>query len=142
MAKEHIIFDTAMECIDGDEVCTSWFGDERRNLDKDLGRKIIAIADLGLWNGRTSGYKLLGTNLNEILDYFDCDDIKVYDNETDVCTTATHHDGTHYITFRLIKDGVDIDELTKKIYAGTYTQEYIEKHTDSLSPFVQKIYGW
>jgi hypothetical protein len=97
---------------------------------------------LGLWNGRKSGYKLLGTNLNEILDFFSCDDIKVYDNETDVCSTASHHDGLNYITFRLVKDDVDIDELTAKIYAEKYTQEDIEKYTDSLSPFVQEIYGW
>ena len=142
MAKEHIIFDSGMESIDGEDVCNSWLDDERTNLNKNLGRKILAIADLGLWSGRKSGYKLLGTNLNEILDFFDCDDIKVYDNETDVCSTATHHDGTNYITFRLVKDDVDIDELTAKIYAGTHTQEDIEKYTDSLSPFVQEIYGW
>ena len=40
------------------------------------------------------------------------------------------------------EDDVDIDELTEKIYAGTHTQEDIEKYTDSLSPFVQEIYGW
>ena len=48
MAKEHIIFDSVMESIDGEDVCNSWLDDERANLNKNLGRKIIAIADLGL----------------------------------------------------------------------------------------------
>ena len=35
------------------------FYDERANLNIQLPREIIVIADLGLWNGRFSGYKTI-----------------------------------------------------------------------------------
>jgi len=38
-----------------------WFNDELENLDQELEGRIIAIADLGLWDGRKSGYKIGGT---------------------------------------------------------------------------------
>ena len=37
----------------------SYLYDERINLDIQLPREIIVIADLGLWNGRHSGYKVI-----------------------------------------------------------------------------------
>ena len=48
---------------------------EQDNLDLTINNQILCIADLGLWNGRTSGYKALSNNLNSILsasvgDYF------------------------------------------------------------------------
>ena len=39
-----------------------WLDDERINLDEEVDGRIIIIADLGLWNGRKQGYKILGTN--------------------------------------------------------------------------------
>lgn len=42
--------------------------DERLNLSCLLDGKIMCIADLGLWNGRRSGYKYLTENLNSIFD--------------------------------------------------------------------------
>ena len=44
------------------------FDDEYKyNLNKTLSNRILCIADLGLWHGRKTGYKLLNDNLNEIL---------------------------------------------------------------------------
>ena len=43
------------------------FDDEQSNLFKILDGRILCIADMGLWNGRRTGYKILGNNLNEVL---------------------------------------------------------------------------
>ena len=40
------------------------FDDERANLNIPLDGRVIAIADLGLWNGRKQGYRILKENVN------------------------------------------------------------------------------
>ena len=44
-----------------------YFDDEYANLNKELDGRILVIADLGLWNGRKQGYKILGKNIHDIL---------------------------------------------------------------------------
>ena len=41
--------------------------DERANLNINLHAGILAIADLGLWDGRKIGYKEMGTNISNCL---------------------------------------------------------------------------
>lgn len=45
------------------EVVDGYLSDERMNLDKVVDGIIIAFADLGLWNGRRQGFKILGSNV-------------------------------------------------------------------------------
>ena len=107
--------------------------------------KIIAIANIGLWNGRRSGYKLMGYNLNNILDYFSCDYIKVYADRYNIHSEASHHDGTHYVTFRMIKPNLSdeqVENFLNKVYNGTHTKRDITKYTSSLVKEVNKVYGW
>ena len=55
-----------------------YWDDARINLDKQLDGRILVIADLGLWNGRTQGYKILSSrNLNGIISSTD-DAFEVY----------------------------------------------------------------
>ncbi len=44
--------------------------DAEDELDIELDENIIALANLGLWNGRQYGYKDLGNNIKEILTSF------------------------------------------------------------------------
>jgi hypothetical protein len=115
---------------------------EKANLNKTLPNKIIAIADMGLWDGRRSGYQVFGNNLNEVLYSGNCDDIYVYCDRYDVCSVMAHHDGRHYVTYRMVKDGVDIDNFLDKVYNGTYTKKDITRYTKSLRPYVKAVYGW
>ena len=52
------------------------FDDERANLNIPLDGDILVIADLGLWNGRRQGYKILHGNISNIFttgeDYTEC----------------------------------------------------------------------
>lgn len=117
----------------------------RYNLNKELDGKIIAIANIGLWNGRRSGYKIMGYNLNNVLDSFSCDYIKVYADRYNVHSEASHHDGTHYVTFRMIKPNLSdeqVENFLDKLYNGTHTSRDITKYTKSLVGEVKKVYGW
>ena len=134
---KHIIYDSEEQDSD------IWFDDEKVNLNKELDTNILVIADLGLWNGRRSGYKIIGNNLSEILSVAQGDSYSVYfDSEKgDICATDIHHDGTNYYIFRQIRNGRNIDKLLSKIYDGNYSQEDIEKYTKSLGCHLHNIYG-
>lgn len=127
-----------LQCMDYD--------DQRKyNLNKELDGKIIAIANIGLWNGRRSGYKIMGYNLNNILDYFSCDYIKVYADRYNIHSEASHHDGTHYVTFRMLKPNLSeeqVENFLNKVYNGTHTKQDITRYTKSLVADVKQVYGW
>lgn len=128
------------ECLD--EESEFYYYDEKANLDLRLPGKVLAIADLGFWDGRRPGYKVMGSNLNEVLHGFDCDDIHVYCDGYNVRSDACHHDGVHHITFRLVPDGIDAEKLIEAIYWGKHTPAMVRRYTRSLRPYVAEIYGW
>lgn len=116
--------------------------DERINLNKKADGLIIGIASLGLWNGRVSGYKIFDDNINSIL-FTDCDFVEWYGDGKDIKSTMCHHDGTNYITYRIIKEDKNIENLTRKLYNNDeVSDEMIEKYTKSLYPSVSEVYGW
>ncbi len=79
------------------ELNNDYLDDERVNLDIQLPQKIIVIGDLGLWNGRFQGYKMIDSgNIKDCL-YSDCDMNEWYvDKRGDLRCTAIHHDGTNH----------------------------------------------
>lgn len=113
--KEHIIYDSD-NCEYDDYGYCSDFDDEVGNLHKELDNRIIVIADLGLWNGRHSGYKVIGSNLNDIMYQSTDGNYKVWFDGHNIKAKDSHHDGYNYYEFREIKFGVDIDILKNKIY--------------------------
>ena len=105
--------------------------------------KIIAIANLGLWNGRKKGYKILSSNVNSILSGFDCDYIEIYADRYNIKFKGYHHDGQNYIEFREIKDNVNIDNLLNDIYEGKeISRQKINYYTKSIRHYVADVYGW
>lgn len=115
---------------------------EKANLDKELPNKVIAIADIGRWDGRHHGGLILKSNLNAVLYIGDCDDINVYWDRYNVQSIMAHHDGRHYVTYRMVKEGVDPDWLLDKhVYGEGLTSQEITRYTKSLVPFVQEVYG-
>ena len=120
-----------------------WFDDEKLNLNKQLDGRILCIADMGLWNGRKSGYKILGNNLNEVLTCgIGCDEKEVYCDGRNVLAKGYHHDGRNYVEFREIREDRNIENLLDKIYSGQeVTRKEINYYTRSLRPYIKKIYG-
>ena len=79
------------------EANDDYLSDERRNLDIQFSQPIIAIGDLGRWNGRVTGYKMIDSgNITDCL-YSDTDYTEWYvDKYGDLRANAVHHDGTNH----------------------------------------------
>ena len=120
-----------------------WYGDEQLNLDKELEGRIVAIADVGTWRGRRSGYKLCGSRLNEILGFCHCDYISVYTDKYNVKADMYHHDGTHHVEYRELREDTNYEVLLDALYnQEPISREMIRKYTKSLRPYVKDIYGF
>lgn len=125
------------------EINSYYLGDERTNLDIPLEGRVLAIASMGLWNGRRSGYKILGRNVNEIFMRTECDETKWFSDGYNVRFEGIHHDGSNYVEFREIREDKDIEKLLELIWNNQkVSREMIRRHTRSLLPHVKKIYGW
>lgn len=120
-----------------------WFEAEECNLNKQLDGRILAIADMGLWYGRRTGYKILGHNLNEVLtSSIGCDDKEIYCDGRNVLAKGYHHDGTNYVEFREIREDRNIDTLLEKLYNNEeVSRKEINYYTRSLRPYVKQVYG-
>jgi hypothetical protein len=117
--------------------------DERIRLNKPINGKILVIANIGRWNGRFSGYKIMDSNLKEILSNFGDDEIVIFSDGKNIRAEGCHHDGTNYYLFREIKDGVNIDKLLDDIYDNKeITNARLSYYTKSLVSYVNNIYGW
>ena len=121
--------------------CNEDIIDERINLHKDVDGYIVAFASLGLWNGRRNGAKLVGTLVSDIL-YSDCDYATWYCDPYNVKCSATHHDGSNYILYRVAKDKEHAERLVNAIAYGNMTEEQFRRATKSLRPYVARIYGF
>lgn len=129
------------------EVCDDidmQFEDEQSNLYKKLDGRILCIADMGLWNGRRTGYKILGNNLNEILTAgIGCDEKEVYCDSYNVYAHGYHHDGSNSVEFREIREDRNIENLLNKLYNNEeVTRKEINYYTKSLLPYVKQVYGF
>ena len=128
------------------EINSDYLDDERMNLNIQLSRPILVIADLGLWNGRRMGYKEISSgNIRDCL-YSDTDYSTWYvDKLGDMRCDAIHHDGINHYLYRTYKDGVSeeqIDRLKEKIYGGVATRADITRVTQRLGDEIGKVYGW
>ena len=129
------------EIYDRIDLC---FNAEISNLDKQLDGRILAIASIGRWNGRVSGYKILNNNLNEVVKAsIGCDEKHVYCDRYNVLADGYHHDGRNYVEFREIREDKDIDVLLNKLYNNEpVSRADIRKYTKSLRPKVKEVYGF
>ena len=123
-----------------------YLDDERSNLDIQCNSEIIAIADIGRWNGRFAGYGIIKSgNVADCL-YSPPDYAQWYvDRDGEFRSTQIHHDGSNYYYYRSFKVGVEDDErddLLADIYEGKATQDQIDRLTDKLGPTIGKVYGW
>lgn len=128
------------------EINADYLDDERMNLNIQLSQPIIVIGDIGRWNGRVSGYKMIESgNIKDCL-YSDTDYTEWYvDEEGNLRADAIHHDGTNHYLYRAFTKGTteeQIEDLTDKIYNGEVTQADIEEVTERLGGYIGKVYGW
>ena len=141
--KTHIIFDNT----DISEYDDFDFLDERTNLDIQLNENIVAIADVGRWNGRFSGYQLIDSgNIKDCLDFRSCDFGKWWvDERGNFRSELHHHDGTHRVLYRAFKEGVSeeqIENFCDKIYNSKLTQADVSRYTRRLGDDIAEVYGF
>ena len=138
-ASEHEIYEEVVRVND------SYLEDLRASFNKRLTERIVVIADLGLWNGRKKGYKLLSNNLRDCF-YGDTESAEWYvDGYNDLCCTCHHHDGTNHLLYRVFKD--NLSDYTKenflyKISQGVVTRQDITRYTTGLGKYFKEYYGW
>ena len=128
------------------ELNDGYLDDERMNLDRQLSTPIIVCADLGLWNGRKSGYRMIGSgNIKDCLDS-GFDDVEWYvDRLGDLRSTAVHHDGRNHYLYRAVKERVPdwkVERLQNKLYEGTASYADIVKVTRRLGDEIAAVYGF
>lgn len=120
--------------------------DERYNLSSiNLPDTILAIADLGLWSGRCSGYRefdsiqdCLYTNDDGYAEWY----VDTYGNFK---CMFSHHDGTNYYEYRMWKPTISDtqrENLLDKIYRGEATKRDICHCTVRLGDMIAKVFGW
>jgi len=125
-----------------DESLSNQLDDERWNLNVTTDGRILAIADLGLWHGRRQGYMILNSNVNNIFTISE-DYNEYYSDGHNIKASCTHHDGTNYIEYRVIRENRNIKNLLDAIYNGEQiTRKKLNYYTKSLHPYVAKVYGW
>lgn len=124
------------------DTLSMYLEDERCNLNVPTEGRIIAIADLGLWHGRVPGYRIFGKNVNCIFDTGE-EYTEWYSDGYNIRSVESHHDGTNYLEFRVIREDRNIQNLLNAIYNGEkITRKKLNYYTKSLHPYVAKVYGW
>lgn len=128
-----------------EDINATYLEDERMNLNVELGREIIAIGDLGLWNGRVTGYKEIGTNIADCL-YSEYEYQTWYiDHLGDFRLDETHHDGTNFVLYRVFKEGITEEQKENfkwKVYKNKATRKDITRYTERLGDAIAKVYGF
>ena len=124
-----------------------YLGDERVNLNIDVGYPIIVFANLGLWNGRHSAYKMLGSqNLRDCLNVCEGEYVEWFvDDDGDLKIRDTHHDGTNVYVFRALRGGlsdVQLDNFFDKLDYEGITSAGVKRYTRRLGDYAAKVYGW
>lgn len=123
-----------------------YLDDERCNLNIQLSRPILLIADIGRWDGRYPGYaEIKSGNIRDCL-YSEMDDSTWYvDRLGDLRCDAVHHDGTNHYLYRAYKENASeaqIDRLKEKLYSGTATRSDVTRVTKRLGDEIGRVYGW
>lgn len=125
------------------EMNMEYLRDERCNLSEKVDGRILVIADLGLWDGRRQGYKILDNTISDILYDEDGEYLEWYGDGYNIKATVSHHDGTNFYEYRVIREDRNIENLLDAIYNGEeINRKKLNYYTKSLYPYIAKIYGW
>lgn len=137
------LYDLAVETND------EYLHDERLNLNIKRERSILLVADLGLWNGRSTAYRIIESgNIADCLEsqLKSESHLDIYlDERGDLRADEAHHDGTNHYLFRSFKTTAteqQIENLKEKIYCGNATRADIVRLTDRLGDKIAAVYGW
>lgn len=122
---------------------------EREILNINLPEPIIVIADLGLWDGRRTGYREIAGNIAKCLDTRVSSSYSstwYLDDRNDLVCDDCHHDGTNHYLFRVWKKTTTPRQranFINKIMTGeTITRRDITRLTERLGDAICAAHGW
>ena len=120
--------------------------EERYLMDINVGSPILIIADLGLWNGRHSGYKIIDSGCLRECMYSELDGVTWYvDGKGDFRMDGYHHDGRNHYLYRKFKRNIsenDKENFLEKILHRTATEDDLNRVTERLGDVLEKLYGF
>ena len=138
--SDEALYDEIIEANDID------FEDLRLKLDIVLSRPIIILGDIGRWDGRCHGYKMVDCGNVKDCFRFETDEMTWgIDCNGDLVAKGTDHDGTSFYRYRAFKESCsddDIEDFQDILYYGKCTEGDIEKYTVRLGDAIAKIYGF
>lgn len=135
-----------------------FFDDEMDELTSAYDGEVIVRGRLGLWNGGREVEKEFD-DIRDAISHCMQDYNKIYVYESDLCVSATHHDGTNYFTIYGINeealaaldkkyedepyvDFYNAESLMYNYGNGEITEEEFEACLLPLGPIIAKHYGW
>ena len=122
----------------------TWREDEKAELKNVSEGEVLAIADLGGWNGRGPGYMELGSLEEAVCS--SCDYERLYvDSNGDLRKDESHHDGSNSILYRYWKEGLterQKENFLNKICHGECTQKDITRYTRKAGVGIADVFGW
>ena len=134
--------DFRLSDIDWYDTVNRYVEDEIENLDVSVDGVVIAFANIGRWNGRRTGCKILGEKVNGIFNV-NAEHNEWYGDTYNIRSVQAHHDATNYVLFRVAKDMETAERIQGQIINGELTDEsQFRKRTRSLYPYVANVYGW
>lgn len=104
---------------------------------------IIGLADLGFWDGRKQGYKILN-NLEEIFSG-NYEDIVIEITRNNLWVHYYHHDGVHHVQYREFKESTSDysrDKVCEDIIAGKDVKSRLIGYTSSIGGHIRKDIIW
>ena len=121
--------------------------DERSNVEfyeKQYGAKTyVVLADLGLWNGRAEGGKIIKGLWNAISKCFE-DYNHIYEYRRRLYVDAIHHDGTNHFQIKELTP-VGIDYMENHPYMSDrelHQRLFKDSHYSHEVTIFKKMYGW
>ena len=121
------------------------FDELKTDLSMNIGREIVGLATVKVWNGYRKGAKRFSENLSDIL-YIPSDsyleDFSI-SMENDVESMAYHHDGYYDIIYRAVKPGVSENSIHNAImrWVNNGDSKRFMEITNSLVPYVCEALG-
>lgn len=129
------------------DVNNDYLGDIRSEIEfyeKENGQKqYIVLVNLGLWNGRFDGGKIINGLWNAISECFE-DYNEIYEEGGKLKIVAHHHDGTNYFQIKeLNKKGEIFVERHKWDLSDRILHQKLKNSNYSRNVrFFKEIYGW
>lgn len=125
-----------------------YLDDQRNNLGGIvLAKPIIAIADLGLWYGHRSAYRVIKSGKISDCLFSDNGDYTTWfvDHMGNFRAEEIHHDGVNHILYRGIKPGISeasLNRLLNRIYNQEEFKSLLSNCTFRLGDLIGDVYGW